>query len=131
MQFHHRLRAMPKQTRTSAGSRFSTCNFIIHKRERERERKKSFFYIRNRCSQSLAPRFQFLLFWSVAIFDFESSKESNLRRAMKLVKIIMLRMRYQSKHTWLWYIVVWTDYILMFSYWHFVLCSVAVNHIVI
>ena len=41
MQFHHRLRAMPKQTRTSAGSRFSTCNFIIHKREREREREKN------------------------------------------------------------------------------------------
>ena len=31
MQFEHRLRTIPKETRTSAGSKFSNYNFATHK----------------------------------------------------------------------------------------------------
>ena len=50
------------------------------------------------CSQSIwsRSRFQFIKFRSVAIVDFESSKGIEPVRAMKIIKLITLRARYQN-----------------------------------
>ena len=48
------------------------------------------------CSQSIWSRFQFIKSRSVAIVDFESNKGIEPVRAMKIIKLITYRARYQS-----------------------------------
>ena len=48
------------------------------------------------CSQSIWSRFEFIKFRSVAIVDFESNKGIEPVHAMKIIKLITLRARYQN-----------------------------------
>ena len=68
-------------------------------------------YLPGRYSQSIAPQFQFLMFWSVAIVDFESNKGTELVRAMKLIKLTTLPARCQNPRDMR---LCQTDYILIF-----------------